>query len=197
MNFEYAYALTGGISTGKSTVVKIAKLKGFRVIDADSIAHEVLDEKHEKIASMFGEEFVEDKKVNRKLLGKIIFSDTEKRKELEELLHPIIYKRIVEASNKLDKRGEPYIIDIPLFYEVGRYAIANVIVVYAPREKQVERLMKRDGLTKKEALERIDAQIDIEEKKKNAMYVIDNSNTLKHLEFEMEKIKEEILGDQF
>jgi len=195
MAFQYAYALTGGIATGKSTVVSLLKQSGFRVIDADRIAHDVLDEQHQKIREMFGEDFVDQDKVDRKLLGSVVFSDPVKRKELESLLHPVIYDRISEASSKLDKRVEPYIVDIPLFYEGGRYPIENVIVVYAKKAQQLERLMQRDTYGKEEALVRIESQIDIREKRDNATYVIDNSGSLKQLKFETERIKNEILGD--
>lgn len=195
MSFQYAYALTGGIATGKSTVVSLLKQSGFRVIDADRIAHDILDEQHKKIAEMFGKSFVNQEKVDRKRLGSVIFADPVKRKELESLLHPMIYDRITEASIKLDKRAEPYIVDIPLFYEGGRYAIGNVIVVYASQAQQLERLIQRDGYSKEEALARIGSQIDIQEKRDNATHVIDNSGTLKQLEFETERIKNEILGD--
>jgi dephospho-CoA kinase len=195
MAFQYAYALTGGIATGKSTVVSLLKQSGFRVIDADRIAHDILDEQHQKIGEMFGEGFVDQAKVDRKRLGSVVFADPVKRKELEALLHPMIYDRISEASIKLDKRAEPYIVDIPLFYEGGRYAIENVIVVYANQAQQLERVMQRDNYSKEEALARIGAQIDIQEKRNNATYVIDNSGTLKQLEFETERIKNEILGD--
>jgi len=196
MAFQYAYALTGGIATGKSTVVSLLKQSGFRVIDADKVAHEILDEQHQKIAEMFGENFVDQAKVDRKRLGDVVFSDPVKRKELEALLHPLIYDRISEASDKLDKRAEPYIVDIPLFYEGGRYAIENVIVVYAKKEQQLERVMQRDTYGREEALSRIESQIDIGEKRDNATYVIDNSGNLKQLEFETERIKKEILGDR-
>ena len=196
MAFQYAYALTGGIATGKSTVVSLLKESGFRVIDADRIAHEILDEQHQKIAEMFGEDFVAQAKVDRKLLGSVVFSDPAKRKELESLLHPLIYGRIAEASDKLDKRAEPYIVDIPLFYEGGRYAIENVIVVYAKKEQQLKRVMQRDTYGREEALARIESQIDIGEKRDNATHVIDNSGNLKQLEFETERIKKEILGDR-
>lgn len=196
MAFQYAYALTGGIATGKSTVVSLLKQSGFRVIDADRIAHDILDEQHQKIAEMFGESFVDQAKVDRKLLGSVVFSDPVKRKELESLLHPLIYDRIAEASGKLDKRSEPYIVDIPLFYEGGRYAIENVIVVYAKKEQQLERVMQRDTYSREEALARIESQIDIQEKRDNATHVIDNSGNLKQLEFETERIKKEILGDR-
>jgi len=195
MSFNYAFALTGGIATGKSTVIEQLKLSGFRIIDADQISHEVIDEQSSKIADMFGKEFVKDGKVDRKSLGSVVFVDKVKRKALESLLHPIIYRKIKEKSDKLDKRGEPYIVDIPLFYENGNYAIANVIVVYTPKEKQIQRLMERDNFTKEEALLRIESQLDIEQKRDNALYVIDNSSNLKHLEVEVNRVKEEILGD--
>ena len=195
MLFKYAIALTGSISTGKSTAVELLKQTGFHVIDADSVAHQVLDEQHQAIAKEFGEQFVKDKKVDRKSLGKMIFADQQKRKVLEELLHPLIYARIAEESTLLDKRAEPYIVDIPLFFEGGRYAIENVIVVYAKKEQQLKRLIQREGYSEEEALLRINAQIDIEEKRKNATYVIDNSGDLKQLQYETERIREEILGD--
>ena len=195
MSFKYAYALTGGIATGKSSVIELLQRSGFRVIDADKIAHEVLDEQHQKISEVFGEEVVNKGKVDRKLLGSMVFSDPQKRKVLESLLHPVIYTKIAALSDTLDKRAEPYIVDIPLFYEGGRYAIENVIVVYASKEQQLERLMQRDSYSKEEALARIESQIDIQEKRDNATYVIDNSGNLKQLELETEHIKNEILGD--
>ncbi len=195
MLFRYAIALTGSISTGKSTAVELLKQTGFHVIDADSVAHQVLDEQHQAIAKIFGEKYVENGKVDRRSLGSIIFADQEKRKVLEELLHPLIYARIAEESTLLDKRAEPYIVDIPLFFEGGRYAIESVIVVYAKKEQQLKRLMQREGYSEEEALSRINAQIDIEEKRKNATYVIDNSGDLKQLQYETERIREEILGD--
>jgi dephospho-CoA kinase len=195
MLFGYAIALTGSISTGKSSAVELLKQRGFHIIDADSIAHQVLDEQYLVIAKEFGEEFVKNKKVDRKSLGSIIFADKKKRKILEELLHPLIYAKITEKAALLDKRAEPYIVDIPLFFEGGRYAIENVIVVYATKEQQLKRLMRREGYSEEEALLRIEAQIDIEEKRKNATYVIDNSGDLKQLQYETERIREEILGD--
>jgi len=195
MLFNYAIVLTGSISTGKSSAVDLLKQTGFHVIDADSVAHQILDEQHQAIAKAFGEQFVKEGKVDRKRLGSIIFTDKKKRKVLEEMLHPLIYARITEKSTLLDKRAEPYIIDIPLFFEGGRYAIENVIVVYAKKEQQLKRLMKREGYSEEEALARINAQIDIEEKRKNATYVIDNSGDLNQLQYETERIREKILGD--
>ena len=193
--FEYAVALTGGIATGKSTVSRLLKESGFRMIDADEVAHEIINEQAEVIASHFGDSFVVNGQVDRKALGALVFSNPEKRKMLESLLHPLIYDHIKAEAAKLDKRAEPYIVDIPLYYEGGRYAIDKVIVVYAKKAQQLKRLMERDGYSKEEALSRIDAQIDIEDKRDNASHIIDNSGNLKQLAFETQRIKDEIIGE--
>jgi dephospho-CoA kinase len=197
MAFRYAIVLTGSIATGKSTVSKLLTSLGFQIIDADKIAHEILDEQHQSIAEMFGEKFVSEGKVDRKALGAIVFADSEQRKKLEALLHPLIYKEIARLSVKQDKLGEPYFIDIPLFFEGGRYPIEKSLVVYTPKEQQLERLMHREGYTEEEALNRIQTQIPVEEKRKLASYVIDNSGTLTQLEKECERVKEEILNDSY
>ena len=195
MAFTHAIALTGSISTGKSSAVALLSAWGFHIIDADTIAHQVLDEQHEAISDLFGKNFVREGKVDRKALGAIIFTDSNKRKELEALLHPLIYNEIERLSIEQDRLGKPYFIDIPLFFENGRYPIEKSLVVYATKEQQLERLMKREGYTEEEALNRINTQIPVEEKRKRANYVIDNSGTLTQLEKECERVKEEILND--
>ena len=195
MAFKYAIALTGSIATGKSSTVKLLKDAGFHIIDADQIAHQILDEEHQSIADLFGETLVSEGKVDRKALGAIVFSDSNKRKALESLLHPLIYKEIERLSVEQDKLGKPYFIDIPLFFEGGRYPIEKSLVVYTTEEQQLDRLMHREGYTKEEALNRIQTQIPVEEKRKLASYVIDNSGTLTQLEKECERVKEEILND--
>jgi len=195
MAFEYAIALTGGIATGKSSVAQYFLNNGFHSIDADKIAHEILDEQAQTIAKMFGKSLVEKGKVNRRALGKIVFSDAQKRENLESLLHPLIYDAIEKQAEVLDKLQKPYLVDIPLFFEGNRYPIAKSIVVYAPKEEQLKRLMLRDGYNKEEALQRIDAQIDIEEKRKKATYVIDNSFHKDLLKEQYLQIKEKIIKD--
>lgn len=195
MAFKYAIVLTGSIATGKSSTVKLLEASGFHIIDADKIAHKILDEQHEAIAEKFGKTLVHEGKVDRKALGAIVFSDHKKRKELEALLHPLIYDEIERLSIEQDRLGKPYFIDIPLFFENKRYPIEKSLVVYTTEEKQLERLMQREGYTKEEALNRIKAQIPVEEKRKLATYVIDNSGTLTQLEKECERVKEEILHD--
>ena len=190
----HAIALTGGIATGKSTVANLLKLYGFHVIDADEVAHEVLDEQADAVARLFGREYVKDGRVDRKALGSLVFGDERRRKELENLLHPLIKERIVELALAQERFGVPYFIDIPLFYETKNYDIAPVVVVYAPKELQLQRLQNREGLSAEEAKKRLAAQMDIEAKKEMADYVIDNTQDLKHLQRQIdifvEKIKE-------
>jgi len=190
--YEYAIALTGGIATGKSTVASLMKLHGIAVIDADEIAHELLDLHSEKIAEMFGEVFVRKGKVLRTNLGKVIFSDEVKKRELEAFIHPLIRVEIEKRAAAHDSRKFPYLIDIPLFFENGAYDIKDSVVVYTPPDVQLQRYMKRNGLSQDEAMIRINSQMSIDEKKKRATWVIDNSSNLKHLQAECEAFVDRI-----
>jgi len=196
MAFEYAVALTGSISTGKSTVARLFSIFGFTIIDADLIAHEILDEQHERIEKMFGPQMIgTDKKIDRKALGRIIFSDVQKRRQLEALLHPLIYHEIQKNATLEDRYEKPYLVDIPLFFENGNYSIEKSLVVYTDKETQLKRLMQRDGYNKEEAQKRIDTQMAIEEKCKRSTYVIYNTGDLNQLKVECKRVEEEILGD--
>lgn len=186
MAYKHAIALTGGIATGKSTAASLLMLNGMRIIDADTISHEILDASSAWVRENFGEAFVDGTKVNRTKLGTLIFSDKEAKKKLEDFLHPKIRAEIEARSIKQDSLGFAYLIDIPLFFEKGAYDIQESVVVYTPKEIQLERFMKRNGYSKEESLRRIESQMDIEEKRKRATWVIDNSQDLKHLQQECE-----------
>ncbi len=191
--FKYAIALTGGIATGKSTVCSLFKLHGFLTIDADKIAHKLLDMNSAQIASMFGEEYVENGKVLRKKLGPIIFSNKENKEKLENFIHPLIKEEIEKESVIFEEQGKPYFIDIPLFYEKMNYPIKKSLVVYTPKELQIKRLMERDKINEEEAKLKISNQMDIEKKKELADFVIDNSTNLKNLQKEVERVIGEII----
>lgn len=194
--FKYAIALTGGIATGKSTVCKLLELQNFDIIDADKIAHKLLDENSEKIASMFGKEFIEDGKVLRKKLGKIIFSNEKEKKRLESLIHPLIKEEIYKESETFEKLEKPYFIDIPLFFENMHYPIPKSLLVYTPKNLQIQRLMNRDNINEDEAKLKISNQLDIEKKREMADLVIDNTSDLENLQKEVKKIIEDIKYDK-
>ena len=186
MAYEYAIALTGSIATGKSTVASLVALNGMRVIDADTISHEILDASVSWVEESFGGEFLRLGKVDRSKLGELVFSDQEAKKTLEDFLHPKIREEILKRSEKQDKLKFPYLIDIPLFFENNNYDIKDSVVVFTPAEVQLERFMKRNGYSEEESLKRIATQLPIQEKKERATWVIDNSKNLKHLQQECE-----------
>lgn len=182
--------LTGGIACGKSTVAGLLRLEGFSVIDADKVSHTILDENARLIAEHFGRNVLEDSiesKINRKELGKIIFNDTTKRELLESILHPLIFERISKEAEALEMRKMPYFMDIPLYFETKNiYKARFIICVYASKNLQLQRLISRGNLTESEAEKRINAQIDIEEKRKKSDFVIENTSDLKTLQKNLE-----------
>ena len=192
-NFKYAIALTGGIATGKSTVSNLFMLHGFLTIDADKITHRLLDANHWAIADMFGNRYVKNSKVIRKKLGNLIFNDNIEKKKLEDFLHPLIKDEIIKEASLFEEKKKPYLIDIPLFFENKNYNIKKSIVVYTPKELQIQRLIARDNCDDFEAIGKINSQMDIEDKKNLATFIIDNSKDLKNLQNEVERVKKELI----
>ena len=198
--FPNAYVITGSIASGKSTVVNLLKERGFSVIDADLIAHEQLEICKREIVEVFGEQILDETgKIDRKKLGAIVFREPKKLKNLEQILHPKIKAEILSKALQLERLGQVYFVDIPLFFEKKeRYAeFKNVAVIYAPKELLLSRLMSRNGLNLEEAKARVELQMDIEQKKKMAKFVIDNSNDRENLQLELEKFLKQIGATAF
>lgn len=186
--------LTGGIACGKSTVSAMLVDRGALLVDADQIARDVVEPGSpvlEQVAAHFGQAVLqEDGSLHRKKLGEIIFGDTEARKQLEGILHPPIRKMIRDQMEAYERQfpDKLVVVDIPLLFESNlSYLFEQVMVVYVPRHIQLERLMARDGLTESAANSRIEAQMSIEEKRKLADIVIDNSGTWEDTYAEVER----------
>ena len=193
--FPNAYVITGSIASGKSTVVNLLKERGFSVIDADVIAHEQLEICKGEIVREFGEQILDEAgKIDRKKLGAIVFSEPKKLKILEQILHPKIKGEILSNASQLESLGQVYFVDIPLFFEKKeRYAeFKNVAVIYAPKELLLSRLMSRNALSLEEAKARVELQMDIEQKREMAKFVIDNSNDRENLKLELENFLKQI-----
>ncbi|MEI5988878.1 dephospho-CoA kinase [Enterococcus crotali] len=179
--------VTGGIATGKSTVVSIFRSLNFPIVDADVIAREIVEVGEpalEKIVAVFGSEVIKtDGSLDRKKLGKIIFSDDEKRKKLNKILSPFLKKAILTQIADKKNQAPMVIVDIPLLFEGGydKY-VDKVAVVYVPETTQLARLMKRDHLTQGEAQQRINSQMSIEKKKQKADIVFDNQKSIQETE---------------
>jgi len=193
--FPNAYVITGSIASGKSTVVNLLKERGFSVIDADLIAHEQLEICKCEIVKAFGEQILDETgRIDRKKLGDTVFNDPKKLKNLEQILHPKIKAEILSKALQLERLGQVYFVDIPLFFEKReRYAeFKNVAVIYAPKELLLSRLISRNRLSLNEAKARVELQMDIEQKREMAKFVIDNSNDRENLKLELEKFLKQI-----
>ncbi|AGN37479.1 dephospho-CoA kinase [Bacillus paralicheniformis] len=186
--------LTGGIASGKSTVAQMFQQCGITVVDADVIAKEAVEQgmpAYQKIAETFGQGvLLETGGIDRRKLGEIVFTNEEKRMQLNAIVHPEVRKMMIKQRDEAIRAGERFVVlDIPLLYESGlEHLTDKVIVVWVPMELQLERLMKRNRLTEDEALNRIHAQHSLDEKKKKADAVIDNSGSLKDTEAQLHQL---------
>jgi dephospho-CoA kinase len=176
--------LTGGIASGKSSVSRQLVELGCRLIDADLLAREVVQPGQpawRAIVEAFGRDVIApDGQLDRKRLGALVFADPARRKVLEGITHPAITARrqaLVDAWAAEAFDGV-VVLDIPLLVEVGGAGhVDRVIVVYADRDTQLDRLMRRDGFDRAEAERRVGSQMALAEKVRHAHYVIDNSGT--------------------
>lgn len=173
--------LTGGIATGKSTVAEILTSLGVAVVDADALAHEVTapgSEAVSAIARELGPEFVRpDGSLDRPRLADRVFADSALLTRLNAIVHPRVRRSIVQRVQDLAARGRKVVvIDVPLLLESReRYQVDSVWLVYAPEQVQIERLMVRNNLSREQAMLRVRAQMPIEEKRRLADVVIDNT----------------------
>ncbi|MHC2994362.1 MAG: dephospho-CoA kinase [Candidatus Atribacteria bacterium] len=195
--------LTGGIVSGKSTVAKMFKDLGAKIVDADELGHKVIlphKPAWEKIIKLFGKDLLkEDLKIDRRKLGDIVFSNKKLLKKLNEITHSeiikLIKKEIKSIKDKTDKKDDILIIDAALIYETKIDNLMDkIIVVYIDKTEQIKRLVKRDNLSAEEALKRIKSQMPIKEKIRFADYIIDNSNSLDKTREQVETIWQNLVS---
>lgn len=182
--------LTGGIASGKSTVSKVLSTLGAKIIDADLKAKEISekDETIKEIEKTFGKDIIgELGKIDREKLKNIVFSDKEKLKKLNNIIHPKViseFKKIKENANKNDI----IIFDVPLLFESKMDKMCDkVILIIADEPTQIKRMIERDGITEVLAKKIIDSQMGLDEKIKKSDILIENNGGLLELN---EKIKE-------
>jgi dephospho-CoA kinase len=175
-------ALTGGIATGKSWVLRRLASHGIPTIDADRLAHEVLapgTPGARRVVERFGPGVAgADGHVDRRALGRVVFGDPAARADLEAIVHPAVYDAITAWFAGLPSGTALAVADIPLLFETGRdREFDEVVVTACPPEEQVRRLVARDGLLEEDARARLAAQWPIGEKAARAGTVIDTSGT--------------------
>lgn len=194
--------LTGGIASGKSVVSRQLAELGCHVIDADRLAREVVAPGEPALAAIvesFGPEVLRpDGTLDRARLGAVVFADPEKRRRLEAITHPAIQARRRAALAALDARRYDGLViqDAALLIEVGAAAhVDRLVVVYAERAVQLDRLRRRDGLDAAEAERRLRSQMPLSEKVRLAHYVIDNSDSLEETGAQVRAVHAALLAE--
>ena len=186
--------ITGSIACGKSTVSNYLKSKGYIVIDADKIGHEALDDDYvkEKLILAFGNEILDDNKINRQKLGELVFGNSSNLNVLNSIIHPEIRKKILQ---KIDKNNDKefIFIDVALLFEAKFDDLVDkIIVVYVDENTQLTRLMKRNSISKKEALSRIVSQMSPIEKAKLGDYTVNNNLDVINTYEQVDKVLSEL-----
>ena len=187
--------ITGGIASGKSTVTNFLREQGFQAVDADRLVHQL--QRHggrlyQVLVQHFGREIIlENGELNRPLLASLIFSNPEEREWSKQTQGEIIREELAALRDQLAQTEAIFFMDIPLLFEQN-YAnwFDETWLVYVDRDVQVERLMKRDQLSKEVAESRLAAQWSLEEKKKLASHILDNNGSRDQLVAQVVKLLE-------
>jgi dephospho-CoA kinase len=191
--------LTGGIATGKSTVSEMLRTLGAHVIDFDVLARVVVEPDMpawQDIVQFFGELILnDDRTLDRAKIGDIVFDDEEKRRQLQGFIYPRLFEEYSRQIREIEEKDPAAVViaDVPLLIEIRLQTMfEKIILVYAPDEQQLQRLVERDGFSHDDAMKRLKAQMSIEEKLQHADYVVRNTGSLEDTENEVKKIFQEL-----
>ncbi len=200
----YCVGLTGGIACGKSNALRCFQSLGTHTIDADVLAREVVEPgkpAYRQIVAEFGANILgEENQINRKALGRIVFSDPTALQRLNEIVHPHVLeeeRRRISALESAEARSKSpiVVVDASLMIEAGSYQkYQAIVVVYCPPTVQLQRLMSRDGVSESEAKQRIDSQMPTLEKLKYGDYVIETSGKLSDTYMQVKYVHSELLA---
>ena len=189
--------LTGGIGTGKSTVSRKLRERGYPVIDLDVISREVIEypEVIDELVRNFGNEILENqnnisgkKSISRNKLRQTVFKEEKKVSVLNSIMHPPIVEEMRRQIEKLRKSYKTVFVEAQLLFEAKLEKEFDIIVlVYADKKTQLERVLKRDGRSEGEVQQIINAQMDMTEKRKLSNYIIENNGNSEMLDLEIEK----------
>ncbi|HLF18046.1 MAG TPA: dephospho-CoA kinase [Candidatus Omnitrophota bacterium] len=173
--------LTGSLATGKSSVAGIFRRKGAKVIDADRLAHRLLEPRgacYASVIRVFGKDILKGKRIDRKKLAGAVFNSKRKLKQLEAIVHPRVGQLIKEELKRYKNRAKIVVLEVPLLFEAGLDRLADcVVVVKANQAIQLRRATRKLGISRAEALRRIKAQMPLRTKIRLADFIIDNNGT--------------------
>ena len=197
--------LTGGIASGKSTVAGMLQEKGALLLDADLIAREIVkpgEKAWQEIADWLGEGILTPEgTIDRRRLGELVFSDPEIREKINRITHPRIVQELLFRAEKLKQEnpGLVLVLEVPLLIESGLHRMVDmidlVLLVYVSKEIQLTRLLQRDRLSARQAMNRLQAQMPLPEKRKFAHYIIDNSGSKQYTAKQVELFWNRVVKD--
>ena len=196
--------LTGGIASGKSTVSHFLSSLGIYVIDADEIAHQLIEPEggaFDKVLERFGESIMESGRINRKKLADIVFKDRQALNDLNFIVHPLVREEISMLSDHyIAQRSDDQnanriiVVEAALLVETRRHIqFDKLIVVHCSRETQIQRLMGRDGMSRMEAIGRINSQMPMEDKILYADCLINTDRSLEEVEKQTQNLHKKLL----
>ena len=188
--------ITGNIAAGKSTVEEFLKEKGYKVLDADDLAHDLLREKSVKakiIEAFKGYDVLENGELSRPKLGNIIFTSQKDRQLLESILHPLIKDEIRQFFSASEKREEIVFVSVPMLFEAKFEDVFDkIVLVYADDEIRIQRLIDRNDLNEEMAQNRLDIQMSQEKKKPLSAYILFNNESLDDLTIQVDDLVEKL-----
>lgn len=193
-NKPYVIGLTGGIGCGKSEAAKFLSTLGAAHLDADAISHELTEAGGAalpEIRRVFGEAaFNEDGSLDRASLGKLVFGNEPARRALEGIIHPLVQREMLTRMDAAARAGASVVIlDVPLLFETGMDALCDETwTLYLPREKQVARVVTRDGLTREAAEARVDSQMAAEKRNALATHAVNTDQPIERTRAELESL---------
>ena len=191
--------LTGGVGSGKSTVAEMLRELGAVIVDADEAAHAVYapgTPGFDEVVDAFGTEYVRDGRIDRAALGRLVFADEAARTRLNAIVHPRVRDWMADRTLEAFNAGAEIVVqDVPLLYENGLEDLfSSVVLVYAPAETQLRRLVEDRGLSEERARAMIAAQMPIDEKRRRAHHVIDNGGTREETRRQVEEMWAQMKG---
>ena len=175
--------ITGGIASGKTTVMRLLARAGIPVVSSDDLAHRAIRKGtpvYTKVLKHFGRGILHSNgQISRAHLGDIVFRDSTERRWLEKLIHPVVVRKLKQFTRS---HHGFMALDIPLLFEAKlQHLVDKIVVVYSSKAQQIDRLRRRNGLSRKEALQRIASQASLVAKRRRATFVLENTGSLAHL----------------